>query len=119
MASVTYQQIAKDAGPPELVAAILERSPRFGVPPHCCNADDYRDRTKNVTIPARGWLVLHHVAGKRRRSTLVTGDGSDLAFKHRCFRQYSRSVLKSGKGVGMKETLKVANGNGRRRQRPK
>ena len=31
----------------------------------CCNADECGDRTKNMTIPAKGWLVLRRAAGKR------------------------------------------------------
>ncbi len=38
----------------------------------CYNADEFRDRANNVTIPARGWLVLRRVAGKRPRSTLTS-----------------------------------------------
>ena len=31
----------------------------------CWDADESRDWAKNMTIPARGWLVLRRVAGKR------------------------------------------------------
>ena len=63
----------------------------------CCNVVEYRDRVKNMTIPARGRLVLRWGAGKRRHSTLTSGNGTVLAFKRRHDRRNGRSVLRSGK----------------------
>ena len=63
-----------------------------------------------MTNPAMGWLVLRRLAGKRRRSSLSSGNGALLAFKRRRLRQFVRTDLISGENVGRTASSEAANG---------
>ena len=57
----------------------------------CCDTDEYRERANNMTIPAKGWLVLHWVPGKHlpQHSDQLSGNASNLAFRG----GHSRGIL--------------------------
>ena len=63
-----------------------------------------------MTNPGMGWSVLRRLAGKRRHSTLASGNGSDLAFRSRHSRQNSRSILESGKDSVKMAASEAVNG---------
>ncbi len=63
-----------------------------------------------MTISARRQLLLRHGAGKRPRSTLASGNGSDLAFKHRQLSSAWSFGFEIGPESGRIVTLESANG---------
>ncbi len=63
-----------------------------------------------MTISDRRQLLLRHGAGKRPRSTLSSGNGSDLGFKHRQVSSAWSFGFETGPKSGRIATLESANG---------
>ena len=79
----------------------------------CCNADEYRERANNMTIPAKGLLVLRGVPGKclpqdsDQRKWIKFGD------QRQAFSSESHFGFKIRRGFGKMPASDAANGKSR------
>ncbi len=58
-------QMAEVAVPRKLLQRSLSGISGLGCRRHCCNADECGDMANSMTIPAKDWLVLRSLWGKR------------------------------------------------------
>ncbi len=79
-----------------------------------CNADERRDRARNMTIPARGWLVLRRVAGKHPPQHSEQWKEVRCRVQTQASRQNLRTGLDRRQRSARMTTLEAANGKSRK-----